>query len=181
MKSLIFEHFLIWLHSPTSYIPLESNDDSLIHLGIFAEKYHIRLLIDQISKVIRKAITEGRWKPSPDSARTVYDGVPAELILRWLCSFGLTVSLGKSNHRTDCGIWEIVFVEFAELGWEYFRRMQKGQISAICRFHNHSDVLGWVRKDVQTCPFPNGAPVVALKENTVPVPHFDSKSGIEEL
>lgn len=84
--SLIFEYFLIWLHSPTSYMPLDSNDDSLIHLGIFAEKYHIRLLVNQISNLLRKAITEGRWKPSPDTARTVYDGVPAKSILRRLYS-----------------------------------------------------------------------------------------------
>ena len=108
---------------------LDSNDDFLIHLRIFAEKYNIRLLISQIFNVIRKAIIEGRWKPSPDTARTVYDGVPAKSILRRLCSLGLTVSLGKSSHCIDCGIWETVLTEFAELGWDYFRRMQKGQIS----------------------------------------------------
>ena len=163
-------------------MPLDSNDDSLIHLGVFTEKYYIRLLINQISNVIRKAITEDRWKPSPETARIVFDGVPAESILRRLCSLGLLVSLGKSNHRADCGIWETVFTDFAELGWDYFRHMQKGQVSSIhvsskgaCRFHDHSDVFGWVRKEVQTCPFPDGAPVVALKENTVLVP--DSNCG----
>lgn len=174
--SLIFEHFLIWLYSPTSYLPLDSNDDSLIRLGVFAEKYHIRLLINQISNILRKAITEGRWKPSPDIARRVYDSVPVKSILRRLCSLGLTVSLGKMGHRTDYGIWEAVFIEFADLGWDYFRRTQKGQTltfhvssNGACRFHDHSDVVGWVRKEVQTCPFPDGAPVVALKENTLPV------------
>ena len=107
--------------------------------------------------------------------------------LRQLCSLSLIVSLGKSSYRIDCGIWETVFIGFAELRWDYFHRIQKGQISTVhvttkraCRSCDPSDVFGWVRNEVQTYQFPNGAPVVVPKENTIPVPHTNYKSEIEK-
>ncbi len=57
-------------------MPFDNDDSSLINLGVFAEKYQVRLLTNHISDLIRKAVSEGRWKPSP-GMRTLYDGVPA--------------------------------------------------------------------------------------------------------
>jgi len=55
-----FELFFIWLHSPTPYMPLDSDSKSLINLGVFAEKYRIRRLMNQISDFIRTTVIEDR-------------------------------------------------------------------------------------------------------------------------
>ncbi len=185
---LTFEDFFIWLHSPKLYIPFDNDESSLINLGVFAEKYQVRLLTNHISDLIRKAVSEGRWKPSPDMMRTVYDGVPANSILRRLCALGFTVSLGKAGHRMDYSIWKTVFNDFVDLGWDYFCRTLEGQTSTkdvtsqgACRFHDHSDVFGWVRQDASTCPFPEGAPVAILNQKDVPILGSGSGSLIEEL
>lgn len=118
----------------------------------------------------------------------MYNGTSANSTLRPLCSLGFTVSLGKLGHRTDCDTWKRVFNDFADLGWDYFRRMQKGQTSArdvtskgACHFHDHSDVFGWVRHEDHTCPLPEGAPVRTLEEKNVPLTGSESDSTAEML
>ncbi|CAO1606370.1 MAG: hypothetical protein LQ349_000614 [Xanthoria aureola] len=181
---LIFEDFLIWLHSLTPSLPLDGDSESLVKLGVFAEKYRIRYLINQISDVIRTAASKGNWKPSPEILRTAYSGTLTSSIIRRLCSLVLTVSLSKESVRTD--LWKPVFTDFADLGWDYFRRVQMGQTSTrdimskgACRFHDHLDVFGWVRHEVRTCPFPEGAPITVLKDERALTTGFDS--GMEKL
>ncbi len=181
---LIFEDFLIWLHSLTPSLPLDRNTESLIKLGVFAEKYRIHHLTNQISDFIRTAASKGNWKPSPEILRTAYSGTLASSIIRRLCSLVLTVSLSKESVRTDS--WKPVFTDFADLGWDYFRRVQMGQTSTrdimskrACRFHDHLDVFGWVRHEVRTCPFPGGAPITVLNDEGAPTTGIDS--GMEKL
>jgi hypothetical protein len=61
--------------------------------------------------------------------------------------------------------------------------MQMGQIrgssiasGGACRFHDHSDVFAWEKKDISICPYPNGAPVVMPEEKVL----FPSIGFIEE-
>ena len=61
-----------------------------------------------MSKMTRKALIKSRWKPSLETVRTVYDGVPDKSILRRLCSLCLTASLRKFIYDIDYGIWETV-------------------------------------------------------------------------
>ncbi len=136
------------MHCPQYDLSLDRNDDALINLRIFANRYHIRLLINQIFNLLRKSLGEGSWRPNSDVTRAIYDGVAVNLIFRRLCSLGLMMSLRTRNH-TEFSTWKTAFTDFANLGWDYFRRMQKGQTSTYdvtsreaCRFHDHSDVLG---------------------------------------
>lgn len=163
---MIFAHFFIWVHCPQHDLPLDSIDDTLISLDIFAERCQIRLLLNQVSDLLRKNISANRWKPNSDTMRAIYSGVPANSILRRLSSLGLTVQPKKYARQMDWTIWETVFTEHADLGWDYFRRIQKDQTSTYevassgaCRFHDHSDVPGWIRTELRDCPYPEGAPV----------------------
>src|SRR6266516_2023518 len=71
-----------------SRVSADNSIESLIDLAVFAEKYHICHLQNQISDTIRTALSEELWKPTPDNVWTVYAGVPAKSILRRLCSLG---------------------------------------------------------------------------------------------
>jgi len=183
---ITFEHFFLWLHNLIPYIPLNDDYKPLANLGIFAEKYHIRLLMNQISNLIRTAVGESRWKPSPDIMKTVYGSVPANSNLRRLCSLAFTINFNKRGSCIDINIWKSTFNDFSEFGWDYFQRVQMGQTSTthvtldgVCRFHDHSDVFGWVRGESHTCPYPDGAPVTVPKEKKIlavdPAPELSLK------
>jgi hypothetical protein len=167
-----FEDFFIWLHSYEPCIPAEAYP--LVDLAILADKYHICILKNQVSDKIRTALSERRWKLTPDMIRTVYASTPTNSILRRLCSLGfVTSNCGSVDiiQRKDCDKWKSVFSEFSDLGWDYFYHMQMGQtrVASIdsggaCHFHDHSDIFAWEKKDISICPYPNGAPVVMPEE-----------------
>ncbi len=147
---MIFQHFFIWVHCSQYDLSLDWNDDALINLKIFANKYHIQLLINQIFNLLRKSLNEDSWRSNSDVTRAIYDDVIINSIFRRLCSLELMMSLRTRNH-TEFSTWKIVFTDFANLEWDYFRRMQKSQTSTynvtskeVCCFHDHSNVLDWI-------------------------------------
>ncbi|KAI9858941.1 MAG: hypothetical protein M1813_007243 [Trichoglossum hirsutum] len=166
-----FEDFFIWLHSYEPRVPAKA--DSLIDLAVLADKYHICLLKNQTSNEIRTALSEKRWKLTPDMVRTVYTSTPAGSILRRLCSLGFvarnSVPVDILENK-DYDTWKSVFSDFSDLGWDYFRRVQMGQArvtitaGSACRFHDHSDISDLEKEDTGTCPYPNGAPVTMPEE-----------------
>ena len=109
-------------------MPLNDDYELSVSLSIFAEEYHIHLLINQISDLIRTAVGEGRWKPSPYAIRTVYDSAPANSNLRRLCSLVFTINFSKPGSYIDINIWKTTFEDFSDFGWSYFQRVQMGKI-----------------------------------------------------
>ncbi len=99
------------------------------------------------------------------------------------------IHLGKAGHRMDYSKWKTVFKDFADLGWMGLLLPHAGRANfnqdvtsqGACRFHDHSDVFGWVRQEVRTCPFPEGAPVAILNQKDVPILGSGSEALIEEL
>jgi hypothetical protein len=192
-KPSIFKAFFVWLHAYETRIKPDSDVESLIDLAIFAEKYDIHHLRNQTSDVIRTLLSEDRWKLTPEVVRMIYDGVPACSILRRLCSLGFAVSFSKVNtwgdptRHDDYHKWKTIFHEFSDLGWDYFQRMQEGNTKSAnmnsggaCRFHNHSDIFGWVQEDVKDCVHPDGAPVMVSEYEVVSVPKCDPEPVPEE-
>jgi hypothetical protein len=179
-KTSTFEDFFIWLHAFEPCLSLNCMD-SVIDLAIFAEKYHVCHLKNQTSDAIRTALSENRWKVTPETIATVYNNVPAGTILRQMCFLGFAVSCSVANWRrrsegnNHYAKWETAFCNCPDLGWDYFQHIQTGQADTssigfgvdtlsiswggACRFHDHSDVAGWVRGNCSKCPYPHGAPV----------------------
>ncbi len=185
---LIFEDFFIWLHSFKPYISFNNDESSLINLDVFVEKYQVHLLTNHIFDLIRKTISESRWKSSSNMMRTMYDDVSVNSILRCLCALDFTVSLSKINHCMNYSIWKTVFIDFANLEWNYFCHTLKEQTSIknvtsqeVCYFHDHSDVFDWVRQDVNTCSFFEEASIAILNQKDVLILSSDSESLIEKL
>jgi hypothetical protein len=139
-------------------------------------------LKNQTSDVIRTALSKNRWEITLETIAKVYGSVPAGTILRHLCFLGFTISCnvvngGRWNEQNDqYSKWETAFCNCPELGWDYFKHTQTRQADTssinfggdnltissggACRFHDHSDIAGWVRKNRTICPYPQGAPVI---------------------
>ncbi|KAI9851901.1 MAG: hypothetical protein M1824_002451 [Vezdaea acicularis] len=172
-KPVTFANFFIWLHALEPCIPI-FDIESVIDLAIFAEKYHICYLKNQTSDVLRTALSDNRWRVTPEIITAVYSSVPAGTTLRQMFSLGFAVNYGSSslswsrrNKPTEhWAEWEKVFYDFPDLGWDYFQHIQKGQADAssiklggACRFHDHSDTFGWIRGSGSSCSYPYGVPL----------------------
>lgn len=185
VKIQTFEDFFIWMHT---YEPNVDNQSfaSILDLAIFAEMYIICHLKNQTSDILRTQLGCGRWQLRPDDVSMVYDEVPSGSILRQLCSVSLALPNQKTPPLSNWGYsnnsgsypnsvnaykqhdnpreWEPVFQKHSDLGWDYFKRIQTNHThnainsGGTCRFHDHSDVLGSKRDNVDKCPYPRGAP-----------------------
>jgi hypothetical protein len=166
-----FEHFFIWLHTLEPCLSINSID-AIVDLTIFAEKYYVYHLKNQTSDVIRTALIEERWKITPETITKVYKNVPAGTILRQLCFLGFMISYNVTDwmawyrQNDRYAKWETAFCNCPDLGWDYFKHSQtKGEDTSTissggaCRFHDHSDIAGWVCRNRTECPYPQGAPV----------------------
>lgn len=162
-----FKNFLIWLHALQPRIQIESFQD-VVDLAIFAEMYLVYHLRNQTSDALRAALSNNEWSPTPKEVSTVYLHVPSGCILRKLCSFGFAnASTGRWGGVTtqqyfDTSAWRSVFENSADVGWDYFQSTQSTQSDigegGACRFHDHSDVIGWKPDDDIVCPYAQGGP-----------------------
>jgi hypothetical protein len=126
--------------------------------------------------------SNNQWEITPETIAKVYDSVLASTILRRLCFLGFTISCNVVNERRwneqndQYTMWETAFCNCPELGLDYFKHTQTRQADTssinfggdkltissggACRFHDHSDIAGWVRKNRTICPYPQGPPVI---------------------
>ena len=161
-----FEDFFIWLHAYEPNILRTDGSESdfidgALNLAVFAQKFKIYHLRNQASDVVRAALREGQWSITPDMISAVYKVAPAGSALRQLSFLGFVGSEGQS----DSTVWQAAFIDCPSLGWDYFQykngnKKDSDSIAAggACRFHDHSDIRGWVVQDLPACPYPHGAP-----------------------
>jgi hypothetical protein len=180
-----FGDFFIWLHAyEPCILRTETRDSHLIdgalHLAVFAQKYQIYHLRNQASDVVRAALRDGDWNITPDMISAVYKVAPAGSALRQLSFLGFVAAEG----RTDSTLWQAAFIDCPSLGWDYFQYKNGSELyregiqdGGACRFHDHSDIGGWVLRDLSDCPYPHGAPrslpneLVVSTSVTEPVVH----------
>jgi hypothetical protein len=194
VKISTFENFLIWIYAYEPSLDLK-NLASILDLAIFAEMYIIYQLKNQTSDILRTELSSGRWQLTPDDVSLVYDEVPSGSILRKLCfvSFALPLNnpspLGfghpsnfvsfanaASAYRQHNNYleWESAFEKNSGLGWDYFRQMQTGHAQNTincggpCRFHDHRDIPGVRREDIDKCPYPRGALPTERRTRSLP-------------
>jgi hypothetical protein len=161
-----FDDFFIWLHAyEPCILRTESHDshiiDGALHLAVFAQKYQIYHLRNQASDVVRAALREGEWNITPDMISAVYKVAPAGSALRQLSFLGFVAAEGRTNST----LWQAAFIDCPSLGWDYFQYKNGSELykegiqdGGACRFHDHSDIRGWVLRDLPNCPYPHGAP-----------------------
>jgi len=170
-----FDDFFIWLHAyEPCILRTESHDSHIIngalHLAVFAQQYQIYHLRNQASDVVRAALRDGEWNITPEMISAVYKDAPAGSALRQLSFLGFVAAEG----RTDATLWQAAFIDCPSLGWDYFQYKNGSELynegiqdGGACRFHDHSDIRGWVLQDLPTCPYPHGAPRLLPNELVV--------------
>lgn len=163
-----FEDFLVWVYAYEPSIDESKSVDALIDLAVFGEIYLIHQLKNQTSDVIRARLGSDKLKLTPDIVSKIYRSVPAGSILRGLCSHGFAIrprdlDWGNCSASTrkygQYSEWKTVFEEWAEFGWDYFSILQTVSSEALdislggtCRFHDHSDIIGWRPESDIHCP-----------------------------
>jgi hypothetical protein len=170
-----FEDFFIWLHAyEPNILRADGNEsdfiDGALNLAVFAQKFKIYHLRNQASDVVRAALREGQWSITPEMISAVYKVAPAGSALRQLSFLGFVASEGQS----DSTVWQEAFIDCPSLGWDYFQYKNGNKIysegiaaGGACRFHDHSDIRGWVVQDLSACPYPHGAPRLLPGESAV--------------
>lgn len=161
VKASTFEEFFLWLHIFEPQLGSKSFE-ALLELAIFAEKYGIHHLKNQTSDAIANEISS---KLTPELLIHIYKSVPDGAVLRELCAGALR----EPKEIGDDSKWKRAFLEYPELGWNFFVKTHNSLVDVAtkpagpCDFHDHSDVPSWERGEVEACPYPHGAPLGALK------------------
>lgn len=172
----VFEDFMLWLHS---YIPsqtIQKDFPAVLDLAIFAEMYQILPLQNQTSDIILQMLNDNQSLVTPEILSRVYESTPDGSVLRRhfclaFCTlhdsptqypYSITSAITSDITSETLSEWEAVFDAFPNFGRDYFRNTRSPPESTFqnrdfCSFHDHSNMVGWVRGDKKTpCPYQEG-------------------------
>lgn len=141
-----FEDFIIWTFRDQPEIKSGATFDEVVRLGIFAWKYQIASLSNQVTDVIRRNVASCEWPLQASILDNIYDAVPSKCPLREVVRAALG-QLPRPNAEGEVlkDDWKATFLKHAELGWDYIQACatewaQKDYLTDACRFHDHQDV-----------------------------------------
>ena len=116
--------------------------DELVQLGIFAWKYQISALSNQVTDRIRAHVASGEWSLEAAIVDSIYRAAPADSPLREV----IKAALGQIPRSSiDGRDWERTFKDNPDLGWDSHKAGGKEwsaheYLSGVCRFHNHDGI-----------------------------------------
>lgn len=164
-----FEDFMLWLHC---YIPsqtIQKTFSAVLDLAIFADIYQILPLHNQTSDIILQLLLDDRSLVTPEIVSRIYESTPDGSVLRRHVSLAFctlhepacqhSYSTTTSESSSD---WEAVFDTYLNFGRDYFINTRnspksKFQNKDFCSFHDHSNMIDWVREDKGApCPYQEG-------------------------
>lgn len=134
--------FFVWTFSPQPHIDDRLDFADVTKLGIFAWKYQIASLSNQVTDMIRGNLATGEWQLQAELVDDIYQAAPAKSPLREV----IRGALGQLPRETvDGEEWEGTFKKHAELGWDYIKAGGKDwtrqeYLTDVCRFHNHEGI-----------------------------------------
>lgn len=122
-----FGEFVCWIYKATPCVDGNNTSvSSLVKLGIFAEKYQVPPLVEQIYDDLLVKMYP-RYQPNnsfqllaPSDIRAIFEGTSAKSLLRRFCCLYLS-ERWEPTRRKLSRKWERLFEEVAELGWYYFK------------------------------------------------------------
>ncbi|KAI9830645.1 MAG: hypothetical protein M1819_005455 [Sarea resinae] len=175
-STAVFEVFIKWIYMFEPRLPPYKDGGSLILLALFADKYQIRHLMNQICDEVRTEMVEKRWVFTPETMKKLFGRGVGVDALQDLCALGFT----NRQHEGDMQMWKSVFEACPSLGYRCFcysqQREGPGNYSNTmhkslngCLWHDHSDIAegvsrrksGYSRPAEGVCPYPHGAPIVS--------------------
>ena len=141
-----FEDFIIWTFRDQPKIKNGATFDEVVQLGIFAWRYQIASLSNQVTDVIRRKVSSCDWPLQASILDDIYEAVPSKCPLREV----VRAALGQLPRPDAEGEvlkddWKATFLKHAELGWDYIQACatewaKKDYLTDACRFHDHQDV-----------------------------------------
>lgn len=136
------EEFFVWTFTPQPKIDESLPFSEVALLGIFAWKYQISALSNQVTDMIRSNLASNEWKLQAAMVDNIYQAAPADSPLREV----IKAALGQMPRSIVNGEdWEATFKKHADLGWDFFKAGDKEwtsqeYLSGVCRFHNHQGI-----------------------------------------
>ncbi len=139
------EDFFLWTMSPQPHIDERASFDQAVKLGIFASKYKIPALSNQLTDMIRSNLANGEWKLQASIADEIYEAVPAGAPLREVVRAALgqlprsiTTDLEEGSREE----WKATILKHAQLAWDYIEASgsewtKSAYLTGVCRFHDH--------------------------------------------
>ncbi len=157
----VFADFFDWMHSSKPQVDFSKGTEAIYALAIFAEKYQICHLKNQIVDLIEKD-----WEkrlPNPKIVDQVYSGVPERAVLRQLCSGILEKTINHYNFgqrkvgQDLAQEYAQVFASHPDLGRDFFLWVTRGSIYTsdhnACVFHDHSNIRNPSKSQNRLCPY----------------------------
>lgn len=140
----VFDDFFDWMYSSKPHVDLRMDAEAIFGLAIFAEKYHICHLKNQIADILKEKMSGDILKA--EILNRVYSSVSEGAILRQLCASTLQRLVnggflnGDGRKQEDhCKEYEPVFALHADLGRDFFRRTATSNHKP-CAYHDHSNI-----------------------------------------
>lgn len=153
----VFDNFFDWIHSAKPQVDFSKGTEAVFNLAIFAEKYQICHLKNQLSDIIKK--DWDRRKLKPETIDQVYRNVPDGAVLRQLCSLVLKRQVSSySSFERHGDKYELykeyapVFNSHSDLGRDFFKWATCGD-PETCAFHDHSNITNPVEAKNYLCPY----------------------------
>jgi len=137
----------MWTLSPQPQINEQATFSEVARLGIFAARYQIFALSNQVTDMIRSNLANDHWQLEASMVDEIYEAVPTESPLRKVVRAALGTlprpsveSEGRAREE-----WRATFLKHAELGLDYYEVGGSGwtpldYLSGACRFHEHQGV-----------------------------------------
>ncbi|KIW63531.1 hypothetical protein PV04_08525 [Phialophora macrospora] len=134
--------FFIWSNRPDPHLEDRLNFTEVVDLGIFAWKYQISALSNQVTDKVRANLASGEWELQATIVNDIYQATEPDSPLRGV----VRAALGQLSRTVIAGEeWEKTFRNNRDLGWDYLRAgdkewVRQDYLSGVCRFHNHDGI-----------------------------------------
>lgn len=162
-SALVFKDFFSWIHSSKPEVDFNKGMDAIFNLAIFAEKYTICPLLNQITDYIQTETMRGKLTLDPADLDNIYRSTSSDetSILRQICSWILVWQSKKrvvdENSRALNKRYAAVFSSHPDLGSNFFLWSSEENVDLVgpCEFHNHSDMPDGADKEenIIFCPY----------------------------
>ena len=141
------KQFFVWVHARRPEIEQEASFQDVASLGVFAWRFQIPALSNQITDRIRAHLASEEWSLEAGIVDMIYQAAPSGSPLREV----IRAALGKvpksiMEAGSDRDEWRATILKHAELGWDFVDPSVSHQwtanayLSGVCRFHDHEDV-----------------------------------------
>lgn len=140
--------FYMWTMDPKPHVDEGTTFEKAVKLGIFASKYEIPALSNQVTDVIRGNLANGEWKLRASMVDEIYEAVPEGRPLREVIRTALGQlprSITTDPEEPTREEWAAVILKHGHFALDFIQATssewtKQAYLSNVCRFHDHEDM-----------------------------------------